>query len=471
MAVNGIKFLLSLLFVWTLVSYFNFVHQSEQTMDGAMNYCPPIQTPDIIERQSVKYFNAYWQQLNYSDGEIHLWRAFYDDRPEISGPYVRILAMTTRIRTPIITCNVWYQTLTNEWTLLTSTGDALYGWIEWWGDPIDYMMQALIISCPIQSVSIDIVHPIPLYVTLSINPCSKAENLMKVIHSKTDSFNYAAKHRKRKIAVCSKWLDFYHSDMSVRLIEWIEMVRILGASHIFISKLHIHPNMEKVIQYYEMLGSISVTNFSLPGSQPNNAGKQHNYIYSDIQKQIHNEMISLYDCLYRAIIASYDYLIVMDIDEMLVPMKRDTWHELLDDLESNHSNSDAFTTNRVYFLDSDNSDEEDIAIKGVPKYLHMMTHVYRNNDRNIKSIHNLKRTLTIWYHDARTCAGADSKCINQDVPIERARTNHYRVSPNEVGLKYQTIKTLDSHLWKYLKRLNSSVYETLSNLGWEHLLH
>ena len=37
---------------------------------------------------------------------------------------------------------------------------------------------------------------------------------------------------KKKFAVCVKGLDYPHQDISVRLVEWIEMLNILGADKV-----------------------------------------------------------------------------------------------------------------------------------------------------------------------------------------------------------------------------------------------
>ena len=50
---------------------------------------------------------------------------------------------------------------------------------------------------------------------------------------------------KRGIGVCSKSLSFV-DDASIKFIEWIELLRALGADKIMLSVLFPHPNMEKV---------------------------------------------------------------------------------------------------------------------------------------------------------------------------------------------------------------------------------
>ena len=50
---------------------------------------------------------------------------------------------------------------------------------------------------------------------------------------------------KRGIAVCSKGLSQLE-DVSLRLIEWIELLRALGVDKIILPVLAVHPNILKV---------------------------------------------------------------------------------------------------------------------------------------------------------------------------------------------------------------------------------
>ena len=50
---------------------------------------------------------------------------------------------------------------------------------------------------------------------------------------------------KRGIGVCSKSLS-HMDDASVKFIEWIELLRALGADKIMLSVLSVHPNIKKV---------------------------------------------------------------------------------------------------------------------------------------------------------------------------------------------------------------------------------
>ena len=50
---------------------------------------------------------------------------------------------------------------------------------------------------------------------------------------------------KKPIAVCCKALYFPTVDLSLRLVEWIEVQRALGAEKISLYNLAVHPNMMK----------------------------------------------------------------------------------------------------------------------------------------------------------------------------------------------------------------------------------
>ena len=55
---------------------------------------------------------------------------------------------------------------------------------------------------------------------------------------------------RESFAVCHKELRF-SSDISLRLIEWLELLRILGVSKVFFHLLSVHKNMERVLNYYK----------------------------------------------------------------------------------------------------------------------------------------------------------------------------------------------------------------------------
>ena len=54
---------------------------------------------------------------------------------------------------------------------------------------------------------------------------------------------------KRPICVCSKALYFPTVDFSLRMVEWIEVQRALGADKIFLYNLAVHPNMMKAVLF------------------------------------------------------------------------------------------------------------------------------------------------------------------------------------------------------------------------------
>lgn len=56
--------------------------------------------------------------------------------------------------------------------------------------------------------------------------------------------------------MCVKGLDFLHEDLSVRLVEWIELLNLLGADKVFFYELQVHPNISKVLRHYENEGKV-----------------------------------------------------------------------------------------------------------------------------------------------------------------------------------------------------------------------
>lgn len=111
--------------------------------------------------------------------------------------------------------------------------------------------------------------------------CEPATNNLRI--------NNHVPEKKGQFAVCVKGLDFLQEDLSIRLVEWIELLGLLGADKIFLYELEVHPNISKVLDYYQSTGKIELTPITLPGEQPNVPGLRHMYLKSKITSKRQNE--------------------------------------------------------------------------------------------------------------------------------------------------------------------------------------
>ena len=59
------------------------------------------------------------------------------------------------------------------------------------------------------------------------NRCEKATNILRVTYNPLKEGE-----GKKKFAVCVKGLDFPNEDLSLHLMEWVEMLNILGADKV-----------------------------------------------------------------------------------------------------------------------------------------------------------------------------------------------------------------------------------------------
>ena len=68
-------------------------------------------------------------------------------------------------------------------------------------------------------------------------PCQTATNNLRLVYNKPEQ-------QKKKFGVCVKGLNFPEEDISGRLVEWIELLLVLGADMIFFYKLIILTPMQ-----------------------------------------------------------------------------------------------------------------------------------------------------------------------------------------------------------------------------------
>ncbi|CAG0889726.1 unnamed protein product [Cyprideis torosa] len=100
---------------------------------------------------------------------------------------------------------------------------------------------------------------VPTGVSIMSSPCGTVNNFLPV------SDNRMTPNEERKdFAVCVKNLDFPQRDMTYRLVEWIEMLRILGADKVFMYNVEVHSNNSLLLRHYVKEGYVDLTPITLP---------------------------------------------------------------------------------------------------------------------------------------------------------------------------------------------------------------
>ena len=103
-------------------------------------------------------------------------------------------------------------------------------------------------------------HLVPESVSLVETDCprSKPSNNLRVYYDKHQSGH------KQGFAVCSKSLS-HLGDVSMRFIEWIELLRALGVDKIILKILAVHPNVMKVtvdlwkVEFFQIFRFLNIT--------------------------------------------------------------------------------------------------------------------------------------------------------------------------------------------------------------------
>lgn len=335
-----------------------------------------------------------------------------------------------------------------------------------WGNYFNNVYQPYLIACQIPKPFHALV---PTSVSIVEKQCDTATNNLRVI------YNLPADDRKKGFAVCVKGLDFLYDDLSVKLIEWIELITLLGADKIYFYELQVHPNISKVLKHYEKEGKVHVTPLTLPGGQPNIPGLQHLYLTKKTSQKRQNELIPYNDCLYKNMY-KYEFIALLDIDEVIMPKHDDmSWHDLMVRVlekgkKLRNTTYPSYNVRNVYFFDETQHDHE--WIPGMPKYMHMLQHINRaanftKPNQYIKCFHNPERVLTLHNHFPLACLGGPCKSFSIDT--DDAQLQHYRADCVKTLKKscedFKENKVKDSTIWKFKDQLIVRASKALETLG------
>ncbi|XP_068224430.1 uncharacterized protein [Palaemon carinicauda] len=414
---------------------------------------------------NLNYYNTYWQTLETSEGTFHLYGAYFDNRSlSENKPSVHILSQIDRINVNIsLYCQFWFDG--HQKPIFSNVYKYNLAWKKEMGMYKNGILQPYLFSCHVPG---DYGQSVPQAVSLVEKPCDMAKVNLRVFNNLPESGS------KEDFAVCVKGLTIPFSDQSARLVEWLELLFILGANKVFLYEFEVHPNVSKVLSYYKKLGKVEVTKLILAAKQPSVFGIVGKYLKHINFRKSHQEMIPYNDCFLKNI-NKYKFISALDIDEVIFPKKFATWKELMDYLVPQALGSGVYPSNyvprHVYFFDDVSQQRNRTA--NAPYFMHMLRNIRRSIKYNkpthyVKCFHDTERVLTIHNHFPITCIGG--KCESFYIDTDTAQLHHYR-SECVRGLRkvcdkeYKNQTVMDPSILRYQNRLIARVNDTLVRLG------
>ena len=262
---------------------------------------------------------------------------------------------------------------------------------------------------------------------------------------------------KRDFAVCvsvcyGKEWDVY------KIIEWMELLKIIGVSKVGIYNNTLGSEASRIFQYYDSHGFVDFRqswNFlSDPGV---------------LTSHLHWSPV-INDCIYRNMY-SFNKIIVIDLDEIILPKNVYNLSQLLLDIDKNQVQNDhparSYTfRNDYFFYDIRRKDDS------MPKYIKMLTHRWRlppsNQGYSAKSIIS---PLACTHMHNHYCWGYTKQYLGKGHHVEVeprfAVNQHYKkchFSRGECERLLVNI-TQDDTILKYKDKLITAVDSVLKDLS------
>jgi hypothetical protein len=391
-----------------------------------------------------------WQVLTTSNGTFKIFNAYYDTRADFR--IIRILAFINRVDPAVKTfCQLKFRELVEP--VIVETFEYRLIWHREWGSNTKGS-QPNLIACKNPLVDL-----IPSNVSIVEHPCDEAKNNLQIIYNIPNN----TVKQNVSFAVCVKDLDFI-DDQSKWISEWLEIQELLGAKKVFIYVIKLHPNVMKVLKFYEKRGLVNVEMMTEPNGLPNKD--------ESLLQWFQNELISLNDCLYKHMY-EYDYLSPFDIDEVLMPKRENekTWQDLMRRFHQNPKKYSAYVARNVFFLlDNIHANESQ---SEAPRDFNFLKQVYRAKNFSMpgvgaKSFHDTQKVISMHNHFPIDCIGQDY-CDYTYISIEDAQLQHYRKGcgggySKKVCDDFRRNTVKDLTLWKFKNEIVKKVNETMETL-------
>ena len=236
-----------------------------------------------------------------------VYSVWFDDRK--TQHFIRVLMLSAVDPLPWLTCHFESTSTQNA---LTSEASIYQHNENYYG-----RFGSFIASCPVPQE----LDSVPCFVNIS-TPSTEASNLLVFPVGFIDREN--SNDKTGQYGIC---IPPVYGQISVdKVIEFVELQKILGASYFTFYDLEMPEDVRKVLNYYEGKGLVRVLPWNLP-SYLGEQGIQYFYIG---EQDIHyfGQPLSIIDCMYRSMSHLF-FVAFNDLDEFIVPLQHNNISAML----------------------------------------------------------------------------------------------------------------------------------------------
>ncbi|XP_066435844.1 uncharacterized protein [Eleutherodactylus coqui] len=254
---------------------------------------------------------------------------------------------------------------------------------------------------------------------------------------------------------------FGNQENILQFVQSLEMYRLLGAQKVVIYKNSCSKAIGQVLDYYVSERFVEIVPWPID-KYLRTSDIWHQNMDPKIQIGYYGQLLSLNDCLYRNMYKSR-YVILSDLDEIILPRLHKTWDELMEALEKEYPNMAAYRIeNRVYPKNVTVANFQTVFPKNVQGTNILQVIYYEPESQiiyNHKMIVNPREVVQTSVHDLLK---AYKNKVN--VALQTVGLHHVRAAVMPNLPRASLIR--DTTIWKYNSSLITNVNKVLTQLNY-----
>ncbi|KAL2093866.1 hypothetical protein ACEWY4_011178 [Coilia grayii] len=255
---------------------------------------------------------------------------------------------------------------------------------------------------------------------------------------------------------------FGSSNNAMQFVQTVELYKIIGVQRVVVYKTTCGPHMEKALRYYQKEGILEVVPWPIDKFLKPSGSWRPDYSPGDIH--YYGQVATLNDCIYHYMYQS-KYLLLNDLDEIIMPYKHANLGDLMSSLQKKHSDASVFRVRNYVFPNTQSDDSGRFPLpewKKVPG-VSLLEHIYREPDNEDSFIsaklivdpRGVEQTLV---HNTQKHFG---RVVH--VPSDVCRLIHTRRPKKGDTSKDQLI--MDKRLWEFEETLVRNINRALHKSG------